>query len=107
MKTVNQKIACIPLSRDFKPKLKVEGGFGAMEQRTELVELKVLLDSESDYKQGDLIYVKGSSFDRSDWGKSVLTLNDFKLILVPEMEVIIIKQGEKNDPVPTSEQKHT
>lgn len=101
MKTVNQKIACIPVVRDFKPELKIQGGFGAMEQRTELVELEVLLDLDVGYKKGDLIYVNGASLDRSTWGKTKLSLNGVDLILVPETEVLITKQGEKNDSVCT------
>lgn len=101
MKTNKGFIACSPVNRDFKPELKTSGGFGLMEQRTELVELKVILDSESDYNAGDSIYVNGARLDVSSWVKALLVLDKLSLILVPESEVLITKRGEKDDSVCT------
>ena len=92
MKTVNNKIACAPVNRDFKPELKASSGFGTIEQRSELVELNVVLNSDSGYENGDSVYVNGGVLDRSGWAKSILSLDGMELILVPVTEVIIIKK---------------
>lgn len=107
MITINGKIACCPVDRDFKPELKTTGGFGTMKQTLELIQLTVLLDSESNYLKGDFIYVNGAILDRSPWAKEVLILDGVKLILVPETDVIIVKKGESNDSVHTPQRSNS
>ncbi len=104
MRTTNNRVACSPVNRDFKPELKTSNNFGTMQQVTELVELKVVLEAECGYEPGDSIYVNGASLDRSTWAKTQFILNKVPLILVPETEIFIVKPGENDDSVCTSKQ---
>ena len=89
MKTVNNLVACKPTTRDFKPEMKTESGFGTLEQTTELVQLEVWLDSEEGYKADDVVFVSGAVLDRSEWGKNKFKLNGTDIILVPSSQIII------------------
>ncbi len=105
MKTVNGLLACSPVSRDFKPDIKTNSGFGTMKQTIELLELHIVLDSDSGYMEGDFVYVNGGSFDRSLWAKEILSLEGKPVILVPETEIKIVKKlGEKDDSVHAPQQ---
>ena len=85
--TYNGFIGTTPFP-DMHAKIKVQSGFGTMEQKTSLQELEVLFDThDGRFLAGDKIYLSAECY-RHQYASNVLTLSGKTCIMVPEAQVV-------------------
>ncbi len=99
---VNEKIACEP-PESVQMRVKVQGGFGRIEQKTQLTRLKVVFGNESLdgasvlVPTGAAVFVSGEAVAAHQWAKQVFTYNDgdkvLKFILVPLNLVLLVDRS--------------
>ena len=92
---VNEKIACVP-PESTQIKVKVQGGFGRVEQKTQLTGLRVLFGNELARgprvwaPTGCTVYVSGESLAAHQWAKQIYEHMGQKFIMVPEAMVVLV-----------------
>ena len=92
IRVVNAKIACTPF-----PALSVEkenrGGLIVPKQRNALTQLEVVFPSGDKIfcPQGTFVWVRAEQFVLG-WAKEIFDLEGVKFILVPEDQILMVKQ---------------
>lgn len=93
---VNEKIACTP-PESTQMKVKVAGGFGRVEQKTQLTGLKVVFGNERAPAMpnvlaptGCTVYVSGEALAAHAWAKQVYEHEGVKFIMVPVSMIVLI-----------------
>jgi hypothetical protein len=95
---VNNNIICKPHNLSGGLKSEVKSGFAFVQNKTDIVALKVLSEGEiveGSFKRTILanstIYVKEERLTTMPWGKTVFKLAGEEVILIPGNEVIAIE----------------
>ena len=94
---VNGLVGCVPPDT-VQVKVKVQGGFGRVEQKTQLTGLKVIFGNESDptaiagicVSTGSVIYLSGEDLSNFQWAKQVYTHEGIRFIMVPCNKIVLI-----------------
>ena len=93
---VNGLIACEPPA-STQAAVKVQGGFGRVQQKTQLTALKVVFGNDCLPSQAKILvptgwvaYVSGEQVAAHQWAKQVYEHEGVKFILVPESVVLMV-----------------
>lgn len=93
---VNGKIACAA-PESVGVRVKVQGGFGRVEQKTALTSLKVVAGNERIWSApsvwaptGSTVYVSGEQLAAHAWAKQVYEHEGVKFIMVPESAIVLV-----------------
>jgi hypothetical protein len=93
LETRNNLVAAKPFE-NLTAKIKVEKGFGGIEQKMELVSTEVVFGASFEkgtFVQGDKIWVDGSALSNHVWARRILRVNDTDFILIPIDAIILIE----------------
>ena len=102
MKSLNGKFIVEPYKGSGKLKAKISGGFATVEQKTNLVGLKLLVDAiipsgsmSHFYEKGSIVYFSEETLHIGDWSKQTYTLDSIgeKFILAPYSQAIMIDEN--------------
>lgn len=99
MKSLNNRLILEPYTGDRKVKTKVSSGFAMVQQKSTLVGLKVLVDSEivlggvkTEIKKGQKAYFLEDTLYTQKWSKSTFTCDALKeeFIVAMSSEVVFV-----------------
>jgi len=90
-RTMNKVVACTVFPKQNIEKT-IKGGIAMIDKKVNLQELTVVLDSDSGFRPGQKVYVRGDQVVQN-WVKEVFTVDGKEFILVPESVIMVVTNG--------------